>query len=603
MMFSRVEFTLLLSSALLIFVPVYAHECLTSVECPNGLRCARNSGRVDGECGEFSCSFKANTCEPRLGMKEPCGIAYDDCKKGMYCAFDVPGVDRLPVCMPQIKLGAECRLDATRPCAGHPENRCDVKTKKCTVWKGGGAGDACTWDRECRQTEGFYCDYKAKQCKRKNPEGASCGTNNYECMGFCARLATLGKERRVCLRRRKRGEKCTQDTQCRENVLYVAGNNDYRCNNFWSGTGVCVLESELLKIPGVVCNPNEDRCDRRRRLWCRKRGNTHRCVQESSLEQFCTPGSMYSVCMPLETGTPLECRKPLSFTKKREFGLPVCLRPRERVRRGEICNRAEYARCEKGTKCRTVLGIHHFDGDDPTARLGYCVRVVKVGKKCKNRFKTTCVKGAYCIKGKCRRRKKAPKEIMKYAGDWVLCSKAKCARGLKCRKTGGWRRCMLKTRTVKTGSPCYDTANRRVLCQNGYACIRDVLGDGLKRCVRKAGVDDFCYGFGTCKKGLQCRWRWENNPLREMTCYNPNHALKAGAECKLSNKNKGHRCGVMKIDHSERSLQCVQVGATRKCALENRILQYCNPDEHILCQEGLRCDNLICRIDKVMKLS
>ncbi len=300
----------------------------------------------------------------------------------------------------------------------------------------------------------------------------------------------------------------------------------------------------------------------------------------------------------------MECRQQLSLTKKKPFGMATCQRKPKIVRRGEICNRKEFARCERGTKCRTVAGIEAFDGEDPKPPLAYCVKLVKVGKKCRNRFMTGCVKGSYCIKGKCRKRKKAPRVFFKHAGDGVVCwaprniiSKAvkkRCARGLTCPKSNGWRvsRCGLKLVKVPPGQPCYDLPNKYPICTAGYVCIRDLKRDGHKRCLKRGLLHDYCFGF-TCAKGLKCRPLWTKNAFSELTCYNPKTVLPVGANCTVSKKNKSHNCGLIEIDSADSPLKCMSVPGRKgrkKCILQNEIFKYCNESDNIFCSSGLTCN-------------
>ncbi len=270
----------------------------------------------------------------------------------------------------------------------------------------------------------------------------------------------------------------------------------------------------------------------------------------------------------------------------------------EIVRRGEVCNLKEFARCERGTKCRAVAGIEAFSGDEPRPPLAYCVKLVQVGKKCRNRFKTGCIKGSYCIKDLCRKRKKAPREFAKYAAEYVRCRgktfKKRCARGLTCPKLDNWdeTRCVLKSVKVRPGQPCYDHPNKRLVCTAGYACVRDLKEDGHKRCLKRGPLHDSC-DYGTCAKGLKCRFYGKRSSFSERTCYDPKTALLAGATCTISKKNRNHTCGFTKIDYGERALKCIPVprqGGRRKCVPENELFEYYNEKYYIVCAAGLSCN-------------
>ncbi len=597
---SKMSLRLFLAYSIPFFlVQAQMHECLNTFECPADKSCSNLAVQVvDGECGEKPCDYGPNRCVRKLGQFKECNIPAGDCRAGLYCAFDVPGRESLPVCIPTKKLGESCSPSDTRPCENDPEVQCNRITKRCEKFTGGRLNDKCEWSEDCRHEEGFFCSTDSKKCAPRKPDGAKCENRNYECLGFCVELKTPRGMKQMCISQTRLGEICQGDSSCAGYVEHRYDVDDVRCNNAQDQLGVCVRRNEILRKAGVVCDPKNDRCDRERDLYCRKAGNIHRCFQESSQGHDCTAGSKYSSCNEREAGAPLECRRPLSMTKKKPFGVAKCQQKPEIVRRGEICNRAEFARCERGTKCRAVAGIEAFDGDDPMPPLAYCVKLVKVGWKCRNRFKTGCVKGSYCIRAKCRKQKKAPRVATKYAGEYVKCRgktfKKRCARGLTCptSRYSNDSRCEPKSVKVLPGQPCYEHPNKRPVCTTGYACVQYLKGDGYRRCLKRGRLHDHC-DARTCAKGLKCHPATRNSPFSEFTCYNPKTALPAGAKCTVSEKNRSHYCGVIEIDGTENSLKCTLVPrrrGNRKCKLENQLYEYCNEKDNIVCTSGLSCN-------------
>lgn len=431
--------------------------CLRDTECAVGKYCfSSNIFRISGECGDEDCNGILPNCRSRPGLREECRVTEDDCIPGMYCAFNVPGIKPgTSVCIPKIPVGGKCRPYATRPCVGDPEFQCDRTSKTCARLSGR-TGDACRFDRDCRRQEGFYCDSRINKCQPQQKAGTPCSSHsNGVCQGFCSPEREGRRTyQRVCVNAQRPGKICQRSSQCKTSST---------CNKVRNELGKCVRDTKHIIKLGAPCNPKNDKCDRLRRLRCKRRGGKNICVQMSRLDVTCTKGSVLSECDVTREGAPLECRRRLSFTKKEPFSVSVCARVAEVVPQGAICSRSEQARCEKGTKCTVAPGIFTVDFDDPIAPLAYCVREIKDGGECGSRFQTACLPGAYCVKGRCQRLDKAPIIEETFADDFIACDERVCAQGLECVLRRRTRRCTLKSITVGAGKECYDTArNLRV---------------------------------------------------------------------------------------------------------------------------------------------
>ncbi len=181
----------------------------------------------------------------------------------------------------------------------------------------------------------------------------------------------------------------------------------------------------------------------------------------TTLDSPCVSGSKFSRCSVKQAGFPLECRRNFAFTEKNPFGVDLCARELEVVRRGEVCNRAEHAVCEAGTTCAPAPGVENIDDEDSTPPLAYCMKTASIGKDCQSTFDTVCENGLFCVSGKCGKGSIAQKNDKPFASDWVPCDEKPCAPGLECRTRFGRKFCFLKSVTVGLGNACYDKASKR----------------------------------------------------------------------------------------------------------------------------------------------
>lgn len=568
---------------------MFVDECISNVDCAQLDYCARPSVfRVSGECGLESCDLKPVRCERRLTAMQQCSVSRDDCAAGLYCAFDVPGVQPGdgPVCVTQIGAGQKCAIDATKPCQGHPSFQCLRSTLLCERFAGV-AGVPCEFDRECDQDGGFFCDQAANRCVPKKASGEPCGLgfSNNECAGYCARNEVGDNSfTGLCAPARALGERCMQDDQCVVGLV---------CNANGFEPGVCARDIMLIRKLGISCNMTNDLCDRNRNLIC----ESARCVQRSTAGSACTAQSPLSSCSPgTFEGAPLECRRPLSFTKKAPFSVDTCVRIPATVSRGQICSLSEQARCESGSVCMPAPGVENVDFEDPTPPLSYCVKIRPVGGKCGNPFRLGCPKGAFCINRRCTVQDEIPQVRIRFGGESSNCENQRCAQGLECRAEGATRSCQQPVINVGAGDECFPLVNSKRQCPNGTFCTRDVNRDGIRRCLPLGDAGQFCES-DSCKAGLKCRPFFPRIEGIERTCYDPENSLGVGQPCSVP-RNGVDPCGVAKLSRfgADTLLQCLAVGdGSRKCAVPRVLLQLCSVTDNLLCISGLKCtSNNVC---------
>ncbi len=460
-------------------VKAYIDECLSNVECPKWTYCSDSRfGYFSADCGNsfIPCDSTPHKCIPRLAANEECRIGSGDCAEGLYCAFASGRKTSNPICVPKLPRGAKCDLTHTRPCVG--DLICSRTERRCLPFTTGLAGDKCQYDSQCNQERGFYCkhvqfpkgpaDYLGT-CTKKKAQGEPCdrAADNYECAGFCLRVSFGPSRGGFCMNRRKIGQSCTADVQCRKVVVRRnERTEDALCNvqsKPGSKQGVCVMESNLLRKPGQACDPAMDLCDARRKLRCEKFNGKFVCIQRSKLGGPCTRGSPYSFCSVKSAGTALECRRTLALTKKTPYRADVCSQVRVTVKAGEICNLVEHAICEKGTTCVRGPGIARQRYKYPPPLMAYCMKSVPLGGDCSNRFSTVCAEGSFCINKKCQKASSAPDVAVIFVGNNMVCTKRKCAPGLSCQLRFGYKHCRLQTVVAGPWKACSTTPTATIV--------------------------------------------------------------------------------------------------------------------------------------------
>lgn len=434
--------------------PSFRNTCFENIDCPPTQFCNETDSN-NNDCEDEFCPGPPSQCSPRTGRGTDC--TSNECQSGLYCDFNVKGSKFDQTCVPQIPKGEKCKPAISRACQDGLV--CSRFKKVCDVMTMGFAGDRCFFDHDCQQEKGFYCNTVSRVCTAKGRAGENCSraSNNYVCLGFCA---TRGRgDNGVCVARRELGETCSFNEHCEIVRVEVDSREPVReCNN-----GRCAENTSLLKMPGKRCNSKRDLCDEALNLKCERIRGKNVCVQRSWQFRICTRDSQFSFCDTSQKGAPLECRRERAKTSKLPFSVDVCVQKTEILRRGQVCNRVEYALCEKGTTCVSAPGIERFVPEEGFGRLvtAYCMKTVPAGGDCSNKFDSVCEKGSFCIKDACKVAAKGPEVPITLSGVDVKCGMQKCAPGLVCVDRFGEKKCDVPTIKVKRFQPCFDTAAMR----------------------------------------------------------------------------------------------------------------------------------------------
>lgn len=439
--------TLIISAATLLNARVITESgaCLTDLFCSSTQFC--------NDCSNNNfCPGKPFTCMPKIPRGAECPRE-GSCRNGNFCG-------------PRTALGTKFFCQALRPinascefwasmCKGE-NTRCNPQTKKCEQVTTGFAGFPCGLDSDCQQRNGFFCNASMGKCERKKKGGSSCGisTSNFECRGYC--------NSGTCRWFRKIGDKCNNDGQCDVNPFTFVRSNERICNSAENGDGVCVKTNDLLTTLGATCNPQNDRCDRQRGMFClwKKERKGYVCQQDGSL--YCTPNSKFSRCTP--NGAPVECRvekNTLSFLSSPPspfFTFKRCVFKLEFSRRGQICGLIEKSVCPKHLSCERIDGVQPFisntNFEHPVQDTTFCVKIKKSGETCGNKFFSKCGAGLKCVNGRCVEGETGTKAVT-HLGNRVDCSRNQtpCAPGLVCDNEENV--CRLRIRLMSEGEPCY----------------------------------------------------------------------------------------------------------------------------------------------------
>ncbi|KAI0565140.1 hypothetical protein FGB62_21g06 [Gracilaria domingensis] len=273
------------------------------------------------------------------------------------------------------------------------------------------------------------------------------------------------------------GEKCNDDRQCRSGFFAFVSSrtDDLLCNRPTSNTGVCVLESELLRELGAPCNPAKDACDARRGLSCARVGSQFKCIQRGispdTFNHFCTPNSPLSSCPPDNRGNLRECRRALSLSKQFE-GPFSCRTRRQLVPLGNPCSATEFAVCQQGAVCAEVPGVSPPSGRFPPPPLRTCMRLLPVGAACPDQFRFKCEEGSFCVDGTCRKADTPPTVAVTFASVGDECSELSCPPGTVCEGEPDtpevFKTCKLPVREAGLWQPCFDAAQFRLVSATSF---------------------------------------------------------------------------------------------------------------------------------------
>ena len=198
-------------------------DCAVGLACGATQTCEPGGGGGQacsgpGTCGAgFACDDTKLQCVPRVKNGEQC-LAHRHCEDGLACT----GLGLSGTCVKQSAIGAAC--SSSKDCADGLF--CSIKDNKCTVPAGDGA--ACTTSDSCGQL--LYCDLPSKSCKPLPGEGKACAYSVRQCL---PRLTcySVSKKDQTCVKPRKKGEKCTSQSNC--------------------GTGLGCDKGVCVDLPGV----------------------------------------------------------------------------------------------------------------------------------------------------------------------------------------------------------------------------------------------------------------------------------------------------------------------------------------------------------------
>lgn len=427
--------------------------CLSDTDCPISHFC--NSCPYP-----YSCWGLPFSCMRRRMTGARCN--FDSmCRSGNFCG-PKHGVGDF-FCQVQLPLDYSCgNWPSKNECLGE-NNRCDSQagaplSSKCTQFKTGFAGDRCEYIVDCQQKNGFFCNTSIQRCQRKKNAGEYCEYEafDYACKDRC--------HRNICKPFLTIGDDCYEDEQC-DLDPFISGDREERTCNFNEyETGKCVKKKDLLISLGAQCNPNNDICDRRRRLYCKLHvpSKTFACQHTGWApynSYYCAPNSSFSICKP--NGSPQSCRLRNTLPDEKSYEDPTCifnncLPSLEYSRRGQLCGLEENSVCLRGLSCELIKGVpRNWD-----ILTKYCVKIkTKVGDNCRNKFTSKCGIHLKCVKGKCETGEPTGTEIKTHLGSWEWCGSARgndrlsCAPGLVCHKNK--RRCVLPSKIMNEGEPCY----------------------------------------------------------------------------------------------------------------------------------------------------
>lgn len=589
--------------------------CLSNLECPSTSFC------------DLGFPERRHMCAKRLPLSADCNnVGGGECKHGHYCTFVKSDT---PKCQKQLKFGKSCPQDAINPCI--EPLVCDVKTSKCTPSrKTGLAGHSCSFDNDCNQEDGFYCNAARNECYKKKRPGASCGktNSNHECDGFCA---DYDSKNPVCMPRQREGGICSKHEQCAKYVRDNTRFDNLICNQPSSRIGTCVRQSKIIRRLGAPCDPSGDRCDAGRGLAClwfsakKKNICQQNTLHQRTNTQFCTPGSELSTCV--QKKVPTICRRSISVSPFSQENFYQCLRKIEILPVGAVCNRDQFVVCTKGSVCKEAPGVRRVFGRAPIPAVRVCVRIVGAGASCKNALRSQCAFGLQCISGKCKKtaRQTIPmKDTYAALGD--DCSELPCMPGTECDSPkfvsaqSIIKRCLLPVQLVGKGNLCYDTALLRKVrvqktpsvsiimpridpgfiywpfqiiiyaiqrCRDGLICALSPAGLGYFTCRIPHGVGSVCENDEQCKGKLRCSPEMFQS-AESRKCYDPSQSLTFGAKC---DPKAGPVCVMSGVKGKEqRDLKCLKKGKTFTCQIVAELFQRCSPEDGTLCQY----DSLVC---------
>lgn len=432
----------------------------------------------DEDCFQAS-EFCDENFQCRRRLHENAGCTVDQyCYEGLYCGLK----DGRHACLPQKKPFEACEIsvDTQTPCAStaNMTYKCSEDTHTCQPT--GIPGDYCSLEDDCQP--GNYCPIYlfrplgAITCTAQRPLGAACGLigDPFECKEQCSYRGFPEIAAGMCISLSRIGRPCTENDQCEGHDASFhdptkRAKSNVICNVAQDGIGVCQYERHLIKKDGARCNPQKDFCDSGRGLSCRRTATGPRCMfnrfdGDGPDIAFCDLNSKFSRCNS-QSGYETECRANLDQSA---YGLSKqffqCLRRKEILPQGWLCNEYEHTVCEKGTSCEAVPGVEQEMF--PLSRTAkFCVAVREEGESCFSKFGFACEKGLKCKNNICVKGK--PDSTITHAYLNRYCDSLPCVPGTHCEPVDKLYPentiCTLKTVSKVEGEPCASTALNNVV--------------------------------------------------------------------------------------------------------------------------------------------
>eukprot|EP00737_Agarophyton_chilense_P004808 gb/GEZJ01006414.1/.p1 GENE.gb/GEZJ01006414.1/~~gb/GEZJ01006414.1/.p1 ORF type:complete len:625 (-),score=-1.86 gb/GEZJ01006414.1/:367-2241(-) len=569
-------------------------SCVRHSECSPDQYCKFPNYSVDDDPAAYyhrEPVQRISTCVPRLQEGAFCGLSI--CAEGLVCSSD--GIPAPPSCARRLPLGAKCPSLGQR-CSEGLKCQTDGEAMgetKCLPFTSGFEGDSCERFSSCQVPQGFYCNEHLRQCAARKPHGAICGADRsadgdlsaHECEGFCVGSIFSSSTTGVCHRLQKVGEKCDSDFQCKTLLFgfLIPRSADLLCNAPSGYTGVCVLETDLIRELGAPCNPANDTCDAVRGLSCGRVHHDFKCVQRGTGKNnfpYCTPNSPLSSCPPGPFGVLRECRRGLTLNKEFD-GMYGCRTRREVVPLGTLCGETEHIICQPGAVCAVPNGV-----ESNIFFTATCMKVLPDGAPCSDPLRFKCEEGSFCMDGSCQRMESPPNVQISVACTGCDCTELSCAAGQVCEKRDGISEdpkvCQLPIVDVGLWRPCRSSLFR-LKCKAGLHCSPNVLGNGLDLCRPKRGFGQLCQTDDSCIRDFKCLSPFQSStdgPI-EKRCYNASLPLGVGEPCNPSSRRGEPICVAS---------SCLPKNGSYVCQRPAGLFQHCSTKENIGCQSS----DLVC---------
>lgn len=349
-----------------------------------------------------------------------------------------------------------------------------------------------------------------------------------------------------------------------------------------------------------------DRCDPARGLSCLWSGTRRRhvCQQGRQLRVLgrlgrtpignsfrpCTPGSEYSSCRFSRSGAYEICRR----ASVQEQELYRCARTVTTLRRGENCGVrgfSDYVKCSTRTTCLSIPGVAG----------GYrtCVRKVRRGTSCTNKFRNQCGSGLNCAaNGTCAAVPSPSSTPVTHTAIGGACNAISnirpCVPGAHCVQG----KCQLPKIVRREGEICFDNPRKNIVCAVGLLC-QPAGNLGILKCLKPAKEGAVCTDNEECASELQCGPIERSYPFKRR-CFDPQNDLPVGARCNpndipdrcvrttITSKGGPQDFATMCLSTDSNAMK---EGGTRYiCAVPMPLMESCSEDFRCF-EKGIKCSS------------